>query len=63
MRAVFNTVGSVLAATFGAPADPAAVLAAARRMVIALTADRIGEVTGPDAPQPSDITRPDAPPV
>jgi AcrR family transcriptional regulator len=50
LRAVFNTVGSVLAATFGAPADPAAVLAAARRMVIALTADRISEVTSPDMP-------------
>ncbi|MEV6631715.1 helix-turn-helix domain-containing protein [Actinoplanes sp. NPDC051470] len=39
IRAVFNTVGSVLAATYGAAdVNPADVLAAARRMVLALTA-------------------------
>lgn len=50
LRAVFNTVVSVLAATYGAPFEPAAVRAAARRMVIALTEPRNGEVTGPDVP-------------
>jgi AcrR family transcriptional regulator len=38
LRTVFNAVGSVLTATYGTKADPGDVIAAARRMVLALTA-------------------------
>jgi AcrR family transcriptional regulator len=39
INTIFGAVGAVLTATFGSPIEPADILAAARRMVLAMTAD------------------------